>query len=169
MNGQVEAMNGSSSSQIAKAMFSLDSINPVDISNQQLTLISPKQQSSIYGGAVTFWWESLNGATSYDFGIKRLDAANGQIDGRDISITTNQFALALDPGNYEWFVRAKNERFETSLQTFNFELDDITEAEVVLSSPNDNATSIIGSINFVWQPVKGASDYKVIIKYRSMD
>lgn len=87
------------------------------LANQVVTLRAPYNGYSATKMEVTFWWDALGQAQLYVFQLVKPGFANTEELIRDANLTTNQVTVQLDPGTYQWRVKAKNADSETPYST----------------------------------------------------
>lgn len=150
----------------------------IDISNEEILLVSPGEGTTVEGPEVTFSWEEVEGATGYEVRVVRptfeaiseleLDTVVGEI----LTLTTS-----LERGDYQWSARGVNGEYETEIVVRNFsvtqaQLDTLVrlrDKTIVVISPNDNSTvTESNNILFKWEEVDGAKEYVYRI-YRDLN
>lgn len=144
-----------------------DEIFDKDLSKSKIGIISPKDSLVTTKTTLTFWWDEIEDADSY-----RLQVVSPCIDTilsvpLDTTITTNMFEATLNPGRYNWRVKALNSSTETAWFTHSLTIinsTDLSEQEVLLKSPNDQTAFGNGKIKFQWTVLPNATNYLLIIK-----
>lgn len=138
----------------------------VDISDKEVILLAPGDGVSVQGDSVSLWWESLDGARTYQVQLVSPSFDEPELVYLDSVTSANLLILALDPGDYEWQVRALNAGYNTDYFYRSFTLDsvsylDISGETIDMIAPQDGA--IINSTNLTiwWELITGASSYEV--------
>ncbi len=142
-----------------------DIIEVVDISNKTVTILAPTNDAVLKTNEITFTWEVLEEAETYQIQIAAPNFVNATQILVDSTLAKTSFTKTLDSGYYQWRIRAGNSDYQTAYTVISFNLDtavvpDISNTPVVLSSPADNATfSDSETINFSWETIDGATEY----------
>ena len=140
-----------------------------DITNKQITVISP------YNGAASavykqlFWWNKLDGATQYSIQIvsPSFDSIKA-IYTDTIVIGLDKFTKTLVPGSYQWRIRGENGAYKSNYTTqfLTIQLSSLDNQTVSLLAPANNSyvgTSSNGVVNFSWEKITGATKYLIEI------
>ncbi|RKR84471.1 hypothetical protein BDD43_4709 [Mucilaginibacter gracilis] len=150
----------------AIAVTSCKEIFEPNISNRNVTLEAPgnNYQSTKY--AVSFWWDKVDDASGYRLQVvtPSLDTIGALVV--DTLVKGNTFTMSLDPGRYQWHVRAENGSSKTAYSTgrsFTVLPSTITTQSVLLTSPANNALTNQSAINFQWGSMYGATKYRLEI------
>ncbi len=138
-----------------------DFIEP-NIDKRAVTLQAPsdKYQSTSYN--INFWWNEVEDALSYRLQVVSpgFDTIGGLV--ADTLIKGNHFTFTLDPGEYEWRVRAENGSSQTAFSTANRLTvipSTLAAQTVTLSSPANNTITNQTSANFKWGALFNATVY----------
>lgn len=109
----------------------------------------------------TFWWEPVEDALKYRLQVVSPDFDKTQRLILDTLIETNKFNYTLDPGNYEWRVRAENGSSQTAYarSAFFIYASSIKEQQVQLQLPANNTLTNQSSNIFSWLKLFGADKY----------
>ncbi len=83
------------------------------LANQVVTLKAPYNGYSSTNSEVTFWWDMPEDAELSVFQLVKPGFTNIEQLIREVSLTTNQITVQLEPGTYQWRVKAKNSTSET--------------------------------------------------------
>ncbi|PKP11184.1 MAG: hypothetical protein CVU08_12785 [Bacteroidetes bacterium HGW-Bacteroidetes-3] len=143
--------------------FACDDIFEEDISNDILQIISPIEGETIQGNTVQFSWQNLDGADGY-----RIQVINANhIYEVDSLVSVSTLVYILNPGEYQWRIRAENFAY-TSPYTFpvNFTIvisDDLSDQTVALHTPSDNFYTNNTNIIFTWNEIISADYYNIEI------
>ncbi|MHA7843652.1 MAG: hypothetical protein ACX93I_10055 [Winogradskyella sp.] len=139
--------------------YACDDILEEDITDDSIQITYPLEGTVINGNNVQFSWQHLDGADDY-----RVQVLNdNQIIIVDSLVSENQLTYPIDEGNYQWRVKGENFAYETEY-TFpvNFSVDiseDLTNQNVILSTPSDNLYTNNTNITFTWNPLVNADSY----------
>lgn len=139
-------------------LFSCEDIMEEDITDDIVHLVSPVNQQEITSNVVNFQWQAIKGADDYRIQI----FSSNQAMVLDSLVGNNSAVFPMAPGNYQWRVRGENFAYTSSYSftsTFSVvETDDLTNQQVILSSPNVNYYNN-SSITFTWQAINVADKY----------
>lgn len=146
---------------LAILTYSCEDILEEDISDDTIQILSPVNNSNIESNVVSFKWNSLNGADKYRIQIYESD----QVLILDSLTTKTSITLPLNAGNYIWRVRGENYAYE-SVYSFpsNFWTtipDDLTNQQVILSSPDNEKFVNFTNVTLTWEPLKNATTYRL--------
>ncbi len=135
-----------------------DDILEEDISGDEITTLSPTDGETIEGNNVQFLWNTLDGADDYTLQI--YDGASLLVD---TTVTQIPYTQAIDPGIYEWRIKASNNAYDTQF-TFprSFEVVtslDLSNQIVTLNSPTDDLYTNDADLIFSWDSLDAADDY----------
>lgn len=142
------------------SLWSCDDVLEEDITDDNMTIVSPLEGTVINTNITSFQWNALDGADEY-----RVQVSNSiSTIVVDSLVSTTSLNYSLTPGTYSWRVKGKNFAYETAY-TFpvNFTVeasDDLTGQTVVLLTPSDNIyfNSPTG-IQVSWETIAGADSY----------
>lgn len=159
------AENGSSRSDTVSHRITIDSST---ISRQQINVsrTNPSASSGVIttnSPSVNFYWEKLEGATTYQVQIAS-DTASQLSSPQE---TLNYTLTMAKEGTYYVRVIGKNTQGEESIPSERFTVifDKTGPAKVTLSSPNDNFQIPLGvdSVTLVWNKVPDAVAYNLYV------
>jgi hypothetical protein len=102
--------------------ISCEDILETNISDKQVLLQTPADADSISTGNITFWWNELKGARSYQLLIVSPDKLNPAALLLDSTITNNQFTFQLSEGKYQWCVKGINDGYQTEFTCRSLEV-----------------------------------------------
>lgn len=110
-----------------------------------------------------FYWYDVEGATKYELQV--VTPSFERIDRLilDTNVARNQFEFTLQPGVYEWSLRAYNSSSSTGYTVYRLIIDstfNLVNQKIVLVSPNDKDTSNRSEYRFGWQALYNATDYR---------
>ncbi len=145
---RVRAFNNSSATSYTSRKLFIDST--LNLSNQELVLISPSDQDTFNDPNQNLEWQSLYNAESYD-----LDLAAGSSFGSILQTWTTtsprQDVSLSTEGNYLWRVRARNSSSSSPYSSRSFYLDTTAPGQPILISPSNRQSLSASPINFQWQ------------------
>lgn len=152
-----------------------DIIEVVDISEETVTVLAPRDGVLVDEASVTFTWDAVEEAESYKIQIAKpsFEAATQIVT--DSTVTSTFFNRLLDSGNYEWRIRAENSGYATLFTTQKFTVSapdpvDITNEQLVILTPSDGNTFLTtDTINFSWETIEGADQYVIQIATPDFD
>jgi hypothetical protein len=133
------------------------------IEEKTVVIIAPANHSVTQTYTQTFWWEEVEGALNY-----RLQIVYNKFDSAtefrlDTLLTKNRFTVTLKPAKYQWRVQAANGSSKTSsnpIQDLTVDSSSIAAQDLILNLPADNYFTNNPEVNFSWQPLAGATEYK---------
>ena len=101
-----------------------DIIEVVDISNETVTILAPKDQVVLQASNVTFSWEPVQDAEMY-----HVQVATPSFDGAsqivlDTMVTKTNITKTLEVNDYEWRISAQNSDYATVYVTQGFSITD---------------------------------------------
>lgn len=132
------------------------------IAKRTVNLLAPANGTAGAVYAQTFWWEPVEDALSYRLQVATPGFTNTQRLILDTLIkANNKFNFTMDPGNYEWRVRAENGSSQTQYTTAAFTIyaTSIKEQTPQLQAPANNITINTSSTTFSWSKLFGADKY----------
>lgn len=106
-----------------------DDIFEQDIEQARIEVIAPKHDTHIEAGKVTFLWRPLKGARCYRLSVVSPNFARASRVAADTTLCVDslhkadRFVLALDPGTYEWSLRAANGVYQTQETVYRLTVD----------------------------------------------
>ncbi|NMH85967.1 fibronectin type III domain-containing protein [Flavivirga algicola] len=143
--------------------FACDDILEEDITDVTIQIISPTEGTIVEGNTAQFLWQAVKGADAYRVQIVRDD----QRYEVDSLVTLTNFTYNLDPGYYQWRIKAENFAYETSyIFPVNFEMrasDNLSNQNVVLQTPSENLYTNNKSIIFTWQSLSNTDTYTFVL------
>lgn len=141
--------------------LSCDDVFEEDITNDVLTMLSPKNGEEIEGNSIQFQWIGIEGAEAYRI---QINNKKNQAIVLDTVVETTVYNYAINPGSYQWRVRGENFAYHTAY-TFNSEFTvnsslDLSEQVVSLKTPLNNIYTNEVELAFSWQGITTADFYK---------
>jgi hypothetical protein len=135
-----------------------------DIDDKTLAVNAPANNLVTDINSITFWWELLDGAEKYNIQIVKPNfAAIAQLIA-DTNVTSNKFTMSLQPGTYQWRIKATNAGHSTAYQTYNLKIDSsnvLTNQLVVPIGPGNGTITRNSAITFSWNPLSAATNYSI--------
>ena len=140
-----------------------DDIIETDISEEKVILLAPSDNITTNETNITFWWEEILQADSYNLQVVSESFSNIHKIISDTIIFDTKFSVAMNSGKYEWKVKALNSISETDFTTFSFDIieTDISEEIVTLLYPPNNNTITETNITFWWEEILQADSYNL--------
>ena len=135
-----------------------------DISDEVVRLVAPVNDARFFSTGITFTWEPIENGTQYHIQIAKPNFDDPLQIIADNVVETTSFTTQLNIGEYEWRVQAVNSGYATTYSTRSFSVisnEDFQSNSVILSSPSDNLISNAATQNLAWQPVLGATGYRI--------
>ena len=124
---------------IGIVFFSCEDIIEEDITNDTIQVIYPQNNEVVNSNVVNFQWASLDGADDYRV---QVFTSNNSSMVLDSLVSQNHLNIPMSQGNYQWRVRGENSGYtSTYSMNNNFSVvasTDLTNQQVILSSPNDS-------------------------------
>lgn len=106
--------------------FTVDTSEPVDISNEQVNLLAPSNNVVFSStDVINFSWETVSNAENYTVQIATPNFGNAiEITQNETTSNINFSASSLAIGDYEWRVKASNATYETDYTTQTFSVEE---------------------------------------------
>lgn len=140
------------------ALIACDDILEKDISDMQITVISPNEGDTIAGNTVQFLWNTIEGANNYNIQVYKENLLV-----MDTLVGAPPFVNNLQSDSYQWRIKGENEAYETQYNfPVHFEVvssSDLTNQAVQLTSPSNNIYTNETTIIFTWGEVPSATSY----------
>lgn len=163
---RIQAFNEVFSTDFTTQGFSI--VTDSDISNEIVSLLAPSDGFVVNDTNVTFSWEPVSEATSYNLQIARPGFENAEelLVNESFDTSSNQSFILEDNNSYQWRVKALNETSETVYTTRAFSVnvtEELSEQEIVVVSPENGFETSETSVNFIWEALEQATIYRVVI------
>lgn len=133
------------------------------IENKKVILNAPADSAQSNKYLQSFWWEQVDDALFY-----RLQIAIPSFDRPvelilDSLVKSNKFSMTVEPGSYQWRVRAENGSSQTAYATHTFTIFESTIAtqKVQLKLPGTSLVTNQGDLSFSWFGLFGAAQYRL--------
>lgn len=137
-----------------------------DIKDKTITVNAPANNLVTTTNKVTFWWELLDGAERYNIQVVKPSFASIASLVADTNITSNKLDLTLQPGIYQWRIKAINNGGSTVYQTYNLTVDTTSNLAGLLVStiaPNTGYVTNKKMVNFSWNSLNTATQYQIVL------
>ena len=137
-----------------------------DITKQTVNILAPGDGVSTPNNSITFWWDAIEHVDKYELQIVSPTFASVAALVADTSVTSNKFTIVLNPGSYQWRIRATNNAGSTAYSMRSFTIDttsNLSYITVGLSAPADSLYTNVQSQTLSWMSVQNATQYRVEI------
>ncbi len=137
-----------------------------DIKNKSITVISPANNLLTTSNQITFWWEELSGAERYNVQVVKPNFASITQIIADTNITGLKYNLTLQPGVYQWRIKAMNAGGSTAYQTYNLTVDTTSNLSSLFVSTIEPANDFLTGnkrVNFSWNTLNAADNYQIVL------
>lgn len=144
-------------------LYSCKDIVEENIENKTVNILAPANGITSPDMTITFWWDEVEGATTYRLQVVKPAFASIQSLIVDSTLSKNKFTHTFQPGAYEWRIRAENGSSYTKYVIFSFSVDsslNLSNQTVQLLSPANNTVSNVSKQDFKWQSIPIADDYR---------
>ncbi|MBE9585988.1 hypothetical protein IM792_16155 [Mucilaginibacter sp. JRF] len=151
---------------LISGLYSCNEFIEPSIEKRQLNLRAPANNYQTNNYTVGFWWDEVEDALTYRLQIVRPSFDSTAALVADTVINRNTFNMTLDPGNYQWQVRAENGSSTTAFtppRNLIILPGSLEEQTVTLLSPGNNTLTNASAINLQWNLLYGASTYRLQI------
>lgn len=145
------------------AMVSCDQVFIEDLSEESVKLNAPPANHETTNAIVSFWWDNLEDVERYKFQVATPGFAQPTRLVTDSLIQNNKIDIALEPGTYQWRVKAINPGGETPFSTRQMIVDTPKSLEgtnTVLLKPENNLFTNEKAVLFKWKSLSLASQYR---------
>ena len=104
-------------------IFSCSDIFEIDISNEEVELLAPSDGLVTTEQLQILWWTSVTGSLWYELQVVSPSFSEISSVKIDTVLKNNYLQLSLQPGFYQWRVRAINGASCTRFSIRTFEID----------------------------------------------
>lgn len=142
-----------------------DFIEP-SLEKRKITLNAPADQFQSTKYTVNFWWDETEDALGYRLQVVTPNFSSPGSLIVDTLVTSNKFSYNLEPGEYQWRIRAENGSSQSGyseLRSFTVLQSTIKTQSVQLNSPANNFVSSQSTTAFQWGSLYGATKYQLEI------
>jgi len=135
-----------------------------DLSKKKVDMFSPPNTYTTFTQSQTFVWDSIPGASVYQFQIvsKRFDYIEDYV--LDTTFSGTSITLGLIPREYQWRVMGVNNAGESGFYVYDLTInEDTTLANQIVSAivPTSNTTYTTDSVAFWWTLISLAEQYEL--------
>jgi hypothetical protein len=95
-----------------------------DISNEEVTVLAPVDNTILETNVVNFSWQTLEFAETYHLQVAKPSFVAAQEIVLDTIISSSNFTKILESNPYQWRIKAKNSAYETQFSTQNLIIED---------------------------------------------
>lgn len=133
------------------------------IDRASVVLLSPGEAVETTTSVMQFYWEPLDNALFYQLQVAAPSFASPIHFYADTLLTTAVFKIGLEPGAYQWRVKALNGSSETAYTTRSFNILEaaLSRQTVLHVAPVDNHVTGQDEISLLWQSIFDATDYRL--------
>lgn len=148
-------------------------VEPFDLREESVQLSSPKDKVVLNSETVFFVWEKNPNIDFYRLQVVSPNFENSSSILIDtlLSVNFHQDTL-INNRNYEWQVRGENSLYFTENSKNAFSLiseSNISNKTLVLLSPKNGLTVNEENVNFTWDNLVSAQNYRIQIAYPSFE
>lgn len=101
-----------------------DIVNVGDISDGTVTILAPADDAILGTMDVSFSWQEVEEAEQYRVQVATPGFTEALQIVTDSTLTGNGLTRTLEPGQYEWRVKALNSAYETGYTTSRFTIEE---------------------------------------------
>lgn len=140
-------------------------VNNEDFENNTVVLVSPVNNLVTKTISQNMAWQSVIGATSYQFQV--LDQDDNIVN--DQVITNSNLNYTFQEGTYYWRVRASNGSQQTLYSSRSLMIDTTKPNTPLLTNPVNASTSLETDVNFQWTraALQGSTEIDSIYIYKN--
>lgn len=136
------------------------------LENRSVILVAPSEGAESNKYQVGFWWEPLQDALYYRVQIATPDFTSTVSLVQDTLIEgENRFEMTLEPGSYQWRIRAENGSSSTKYVSAKFIIHEssLSDQKLPIVSPSANYLSNLPVVTIQWDKLFGAEEYTLQI------
>jgi len=153
---------------VSLLIYSCDDVFEEDLTDDVIILLTPINNDTSTIQSQLFKWEVTDEAVKYRIQIVSPSFASTQTILLDSTITTTQIYFSLEPGTYQWRVKAINYSSESEFSApYTIVIDttsNLSNQLVVLNSPTSSADINDTLPSFSWQSMGIADSYNIVLK-----
>jgi uncharacterized protein YegP (UPF0339 family) len=133
------------------------------LDDQEIKLLAPSNNAASNSYQQTFWWETHQDALQYRLQIVKPTFTNIEKLVLDTIVRGDKFSYTLDPGNYQWRVRAENGSSVTkyAAQSFTIYPASLADQIVQVTAPGSLLYTANNTIQYEWLKLFGATQYRL--------
>lgn len=156
---------------LVSAIFSMSCTEFIEPSlhSKNIRLLAPADQLEINDYQLTFWWEKHEDVLNYRLQVVTGDFNSIQKLLLDTLLKSDKFIYTLDPGKYEWRVRAENGSSQTpfTARKFTIQPASLTNQIIQINSPTNNFATSNPDIQFEWLKLFGTTHYRLQVDQKN--
>lgn len=133
-----------------------------DLKDIHMELYTPADSTVTIELTNLFWWKEVEQSKGYRLQIVSPDFNSINKLLLDTLVTANKFSYSLNPGIYQWRLRAENNSSESAYEVRSLQIDstnDLTTISLQLYSPADQSYTNDSTPTFAWQNLYNATSY----------
>jgi len=137
-----------------------------DIKDKTILVNAPGNNLVTTSNKITFWWEELDGAEKYNIQVVKPAFSSVAQIMADTNVTGTKFNLTLQPGTYQWRIKATNAGGSTVFQTYNLKVDTTSNLSALTVSTNEPLANYLTAnkrVSFGWNSLNTAVNYQIVI------
>ncbi len=148
---------------IAFTLVSCKEFIETSLSNKKIYPLAPADKTEMSYYQITFWWETHPDALKYRLQVVSPSFNATQKVILDTLVKADKFTYTLDPGNYEWRIRAENGSSQTPFVTQSFVVHPaaLTDQSVQVSAPANQLYTNNALTQYEWLKLFGATGYRL--------
>lgn len=133
------------------------------IDDKKVVLLAPAAGIETTDYAQNFSWEEVEYALNYRLQLVTPNFNKTVKLVLDTVVSTTKFKYTLDPGTYEWRVRAQNGSSQTdyTIAAFTVYPTSISEQRVQMDGPASGTVTNQPAVTFKWLKLYGADQYQI--------
>lgn len=134
-----------------------------NITNEQVAILAPTELAVVQSGNVTFSWQPVYEAESYQIQIATPTFANATQIVLDSTVLSTSFSKELDTGAFQWRIKALNSAYQTNYTTTTFTVTEtsLEQSTLELVLPEDNLISNSANQTLTWNAIVEATEYRL--------
>jgi hypothetical protein len=136
------------------------------LENRSVVLVAPSEGAESNKYQVGFWWEPVQDALYYRVQVATPDFSSTVSLVQDTLIEgKSRFEMTLEPGRYQWRIRAENGSSSTKYISAKFIIHEssLDNQKLLIVSPSANYLSNLPSVSMQWDKLFGAEEYTLQI------
>lgn len=164
---QVYAFNSAYQTPLSTKTLVLTQTVDNSLLDKEVSLLAPVNNYETKKNILSFWWEKVEGATSYQLQVVSPDFVSTEQLILNTIIPENSYTMELPEGEYEWRVCALDSNYQTPYTTRNFTVvipeNNFPDEHVNLIAPAANLETQKNTLSFWWEVVLNATSYHLQI------
>lgn len=145
------------------SLFSCKEFIEPSLENKQMSSIAPADGTETNSYQLTFWWDSQPDALRYRLQVASPTFEKAEKIILDTLVKTDKFIYTLEPGDYQWRVRAENGSSSTAFVTKSFKVhpSKLSDQAVQLTNPSAQTYTNVATLMCQWLKLFGATSYRI--------